>query len=1290
MTSHETSRGEGAPKDGADHRQDPAYVAGRDVYLAGRDQHFHFAPGVRRAAADEDSAATGCPYPGLAAFTAEQAGLFFGRDHLTSDLLGRLNAHLTEGGPVMVVGDSGAGKSSLLRAGLLHRVSAGGLTPPGSHRWPLIVFTPGAHPMREAATALLTARPENHGGMPCSTFSPDPADLDDLLRQAVDTADSQARPTARAVIVVDQFEELFTLCDSEPERVAFVSWLWRIASRDAPGGPLALVACGLRADFYGECARYPQIRQALMADQVLVGPMSTGELLEAIVYPARAAGLDVEPGLAEILLRDLGIAAPDDAGAGVGSNYDAGRLPLLAHALQAAWQQRHGSLLTVDGYQATGGIRHALAATAERAFSQLDSVAQQDARTVFLRLVRIGDIGEDTRLRVSRESLLRCGSKPDVAQAVLGAFTCCRLLTQHRAAVEITHEALIRGWPRLRQWIDQDRAGHLVRQDLSEASSAWDDARQDPATLYRGGVLEAAQAWADSHQMDITPVMHEFLAASRHFQRRAAARRRAAITAVAVLTAASAITGGVAFKIHGDAVAAHNAAIISQVTTEAGQLTATDPSLAAQLDLVANQAAPAPANMIRLVNAAASPLSSTLGGPTTPVYTAAFSPDAHMLAAGTGDGSVWLWNTSDPAQPVRLGQRLADPPGPVSSVAFSPNGRMLAAISSDSSVCLWDIADLNHPDRIRPPSYNGDQTVPSGWVGFSPNGRTLAAADGDGQIWLWNTSDPAHPAQLDQPLTGPKNPVTSAAFSLDGHTFAAVGDGQIWLWNTSDPAHPAQFAQRLIDPGSAAWSVAFSPDGHTLAAGDGDGGVWLWNIANPLRPARLGSAHASPASAASSVTFSPDGHTLAAGDGDGKIWLWNIANPLRPTQLGSPLAGPARAVSSVTFSQDERTLAASDSTLTVQLWNLPSSVMTGPANAVSSVAFSPGSRTLAAGDGDGKIWLWNTSDPGRRDRVLTGPGNSVSSVAFRPDGRTLAAGDGDGKIWLWNTSDPAHPSLLNQLLIESGGTAWSVAFSPDGRTLAAGDGGGQIWLLNTADPGRPTPVGEPLANGPGNSDLGAAASQVAFSPDRRTVAIGGTDGNGAGAWLWDIARPANPARLRHPLASPASTAMSAAFSPDGRVLAIGGSDGNSGEVWLVNTADPANPVSLGFPLTGPAGFVSSVAFSPNGRTLAAGANDGSVWLWNTADPANPAALGSLTGSASDVSSVAFSPDGRTLAAGTGGGSIWLWDLDIDNAIQSVCTATGAPLTPAEWKQYIPQLPYYPPCVHPGHYGLLNH
>ncbi len=469
-----------ANPDGDGVHLEAAAAGGGTINQAGRDLHVHFGKGTRRTVPAPDGTDGGCPYPGLAAFTADQAAWFFGRDRLTAGLVSRLDACATGGGPVMVVAASGAGKSSLLRAGLLPKVAAGALTPAGSRHWPRVVFTPGAHPMRAAASALLVVSATGNGNVP-----PDPSarDLDGLLAGAV----AAAGPGARAVLVVDQFEELFRLCELEDERGAFISWLWRAARGEGPGGPAALAACAVRADFYADCTRYPQIRQALQDNQVIVGAMSPEELREAITSPAEAVALDIEPGLTELLLSDLHAGHPPAAAGtrSLAADDGAGRLPLLAHALRVTWQQRHGSTLTVDGYRAAGGIEHAIADSAEQGFASLDRDARSEARGLFLRLVKIGAIsGEDVRRTVPRTVL--AGDSRGAA-AVIDAYTAARLLTQSLDAVQITHEALLRAWPRLAGWLDDDRAGQLTRQRTEDDAAEWDQSLTATRPCCTGG-----------------------------------------------------------------------------------------------------------------------------------------------------------------------------------------------------------------------------------------------------------------------------------------------------------------------------------------------------------------------------------------------------------------------------------------------------------------------------------------------------------------------------------------------------------------------------------------------------------------------------------------------------------------------------------------------------------------------------------------------------------------------------------------------------------------------------------
>ena len=1280
----------GAGGDDAVHDQAADYVVGRDAYLAGRDQHFHHGPGVRRVRAAGDDPDTGCPYPGLAAFTAEQAQWFFGRDELTSDLLGRLNGHLGEGGPVMVVGASGAGKSSLLRAGLLHKVAAGGLTEAGSRHWPRIVFAPGAHPMREAAAALQAGLPAGAGG--AVTAEPGPDALDGLLRRAVEAAIPESGLAARAVIVVDQFEELFTLCGSEGERRAFISWLWRTAGGDVCGGPLALVACGLRADFYGECSRYPELRQALTGDQVLVGPMSPGELTEAIVYPAQAAGLDIEPGLVEILLRDLGTVPQGDAGPV--SGYEAGRLPLLAHALQAVWQQRHGSVLTVDGYRATGGISHAVQETAERAFRRLGPDARQETRTVFLRLIRIGDAGEDTRRRASQEDFLGDSPQPAVTQAVLDAFTSSRLLTRDRDAIEITHEALIRGWPRLRTWIDQDRASHLARQDLSEAAAAWDRSHRDPSYLYRGILLQAATATAarvkenPARYRQLSQTERSFLQASDRASRRAGRVRRTVIAGLTALTLAAVTAAGFAINNAADAARQsanavqqadnaarqHAIALSRQLVADSFSTESATPVIARQLAVAAWSASP--------TDQAGTAISAFLAEqrqdgilPADPdlVNGVAFRPDGTILASADSDGTVRLWNpaTDQPVgSPLQTGIQSGSG---VNGVAFSPDGTILASADSDGTVRLWNAA-TGKP--VGSPLQTGAVQNGVNGVTFSPDGTILASADSDGTVRLWN---PATGKPIGKPIGSPSppgtpGPMSTVAFSPDGKMLATTDNNTVLLWNPATGRLIRSFSPGNDPDGILA--VAFSPDGRILATAANAGAVRLWN---PATGKPIGSPLQTVSPDDSDVTgvaFSPDGKTLATASNDisqetstAVVRVWDLATR---QPIGAPLqTDSANGVTGVAFSPDGTMLASADGDGTVRLSSpatgkpIGSPFQTVTQSGVSGVAFSPDGTMLASAGNDGTVRLWNPATGKPVGAPLkTGAQHGVAAVAFSPDGKTLATAgntDTEGTVRLWNpaTGMPVGSPLQMGDHIGVAG----VAFSPDGTMLASADSDGTVRLWNQAT-GKL--IGSPLQAGPRSSGI---VTGVAFSPDGKTLATA-SDATSQGAStgvvrVWNLA-------TGKPIGSPIEAGVDngvngVAFSPDGKILATADGDG-ADRLW-----NPATGKPIGSPLQTNFGGNQggALSFSPDSTMLAGFNGDGTVRLWNTATGkaiGSPLQTGAIP---PGVNGVAFSPDGKILVTVNSSGGVLTWDISqFTRPYAALCSDVGQ-LSAQAWNQYAP-------------------
>jgi WD40 repeat protein/transcriptional regulator with XRE-family HTH domain len=1243
---------------------------------------------------------SGCPYLGLVPFGERDARVFYGRGELVAQLAQRLAGQLNGAGMLVVAGESGAGKSSLLRAGLMPWLAAGALGP-GSQRWPRRVIQPTGRPVRELAMALA----EVAGADPVSVYRSllaAPGEAPMLVELAVRTAagrgpapggpaDAAATMPPRLVLMVDQVEELFTAGgDAEAgraEREGFLAALHAAAT--VPAGPhelpAALVVVAVRADYLGRMIADPTLKAWVDAGLFTVGPMSEAEVRLAITGPAAEAGLVVEPALVEAVAAEL----REGAGAGLGS----GVLPLMSQAMAATWRYREGSELTLRGYRRAGGVADAVNRSAHDAYDALTSAQQDAARLVFTQLTATTRDGQFARRRCSRADLRSPGS-PVAADidAVIDVFGAQRLLVLGQDSVEICHDALLQAWKQLREWLGGDQLDRALRSQVISDADTWESDGRDPAYLYRSGRLAtidaAATRWqhAPTRYPPLPATTQAFLDAARHAARRTTGRRRGAVAVLALLTALAVVASVVAFHQRAAAVGQRDQAIYNQVHAEALQFGTSDTTLAAQLTLAAYRLQPTQDLASRLLNTENTPLATSLATGAGFVNSVAFSRDGRTLASGDSDGTVRLWDIADPAHPRALGQpltggpreRVAGAAAGVTSVVFSPDGHTLAS-SDNGTVQLWAVADPAHPrplGQVPPGGAGVFGAVDS--VAFSPDGNALATGSQaigpvglDSTIQLWDIADPTRPKRLDQSLAS-GTPVNSVAFSRDGRTLASGNsDGTVRLWDIADPARPRPFGP-IQARGTSVQSVVFSPDGHTLAGGSLDGTIRLWDLADPAHPQPLGPIQAG--GAVDSVAFSPDGQTLAGGSLDGAIRLWDVTDPAHPSPLGQPLTGGTGAVDSVAFSPDGHTLASGNSDGIIRLWSIPRTVLTGSTDAVDSVAFSPDGHTLASSGLDGAIRLWNVTDPAQPrplGQPLTGGTGAVDSVAFSPDRHTLASGSTDGTVWLWDVADPAHPRPLGVVL--TGASALSVAFSPKGHTLASGsldDDAVRLW--DVAHPTHPRLLGPIL---PGGGDQAAPAlgiSSVAFSPDGHTLAIGDLDST---VKLFDVADPEHSSPLGLDLTG--TSIYSLAFSPEGRILA-GGHKGGTIQLWDV--ADPANLRRLGQPLTGGGAQVNSVAFSPDGHALASGSLDGTTRLWDLADPAHPGPLGQpLSGSTVAVDSVAFSPDEHTLASGSHDGTTRLWNLNVQSAINRICATAGG-LTPQQWNEYIRQLPYRTTCA----------
>jgi WD40 repeat protein/transcriptional regulator with XRE-family HTH domain len=1194
------------------------------------------------------------PYRGLASYEPEQAHLFFGREEATARVRRRLTERQTSGKAlVFVVGPSGSGKSSLLRAGLIPALRAEG----GAR---VVLFTPQAHPLTELAARLA---PGTDRSVP---------EIVEALRSA--PLDSARLVTEPLVLVIDQFEETFTMCRDEAERHAFVEALGALTGvgpgapeQDTAGaGPAPSVSAvlGLRADFYPAALRRPLLAAALQEAQEIVRPMSTAELRRAIVEPARSTGVALDDGLVELLLRDL---APTTRG-GTDDGHEDGALPLLSHALFATAERGRNQRLTVADYRELGGISGAVAHTADDVHDGLTSEQQVLARTLFLRLVRLSSTTADVRRRIWHSELLRTGSGPGPSELALVAdrFIERRLITADAETLTITHEALLSAWPRLRKWIESDRDAIRTHHRLTEAAEAWHDSGYDPHMLLRGTPLALARGWAEdaAHQLDATPLEREFLATSAEYEEaeRLSARRRTRrwyqlVTALGVVLVLVFTGAWYSFQRSRTAERQQTAAASRQTAVAADRVGTDDLALGAQLALTAYRIAPTPEAVSSLLNASASPAVTRLRS-SGAVQALALGRRSHLLAQGGADGTVRLWDTTDPRRPVALGQPLAAFPDAVYTVVLSPDEKVLAAAGAHRTVRLWDVGTPRRPRPLGTPLTGPTDTVYS--LAFSPDGHTLAAGGADDSVRLWDVTDPAAPTASAPALTGPEKYVHAVAFSPDGRILAAgSGDGKVRLWRTGTAGGPKAMGTGFAAARKDVLALAFSPDGRTLAVGGRDQRVELWKVSGSGAPRREGEPLTGATSWINALAYSPDGGTLAVGGSDDLVRLWDphghrVTATFRHT-------GPVTAL----LWRDRSTLVSGDADRTTRLWHLPSPVLSTD-GVVNALAFSPDGRLLAVGTDRLRLWRVATGEP--LGPGITVPGGAVTAVAFGPDGHTLALAGTTGTVRLWDVSDAARPVALGTALTgPATGYVETVTFSPDGRTLVTGNDDHTLRLWDVTRPARPQPL-------PKLSGFTSYVFSVAFSPDGRTLAAGSADHT---VRLWDMSRPKTPRPLGRPLEKSGDTVYSVAFSPDGRTLAAGSAD-HTVRLWDMSRRE--SPRLLGRPLTGPTNYVYSVAFSPDGHTLAAGSTDHTVWLWNVTEPASPTVVATLTGPTDHVYAVLFRPGGHTLAAGGADRTVRLWATDPAAVAARVCGAAGAAISRTEWRQYLPDRSYDPPCA----------
>ena len=1169
------------------------------------------------------------PYKGLEAFDEVDAADFFGRDDVVDDILKRLHGLDVYSRLVLVVGGSGTGKSSVVRAGLLPRLRAGAA--PESDRWLITTCTPSGAPFQQLADALTRVSVDD---VIASWQLDRPGATGAVVRHLA--GDSEV------VVVIDQLEELFTMAEPDTQQRFLDEIVTAVSAADSR---LRVVAT-LRADFFDRPLAVPSIGPLVNGATVTIPAMAPAELEQAIVEPARRVGRDVERSLIAELVGSVA--------------HNAAALPALQFALFEL-AELGDPTLTLAAYRELGGVSGAVAARAEQLYRNVPGHEQAVIRRLFERMVVVTD-GEPTRRRVPIVDVAS-DADGDVVDAVVERWVVARLLTLDRdprsraTTVEVAHEAVIREWPRLQRWIAEDRAAIATAARVHDAATAWVESDREPSGLLRGLQLEAALQVAELTSINLSPGERELVEASRVASDEAAAeqatrlareqrsnrRLRWQLAALGGLLVAALVIGLVAVDQRRSGDRARRVATARELAAAAQANLDVDPERSKLLALAAIDATrahgddPLPEALTALHSAVvASRIVERLPGLGG---TVAWSPtDDYLVSEGPENSGMIELVDPRSGEPVRSWQ---SDQSDINDLAFSADGSMLATTGDDGSLRVWDpdSGELRFEHRG---ASNGAVWGPS----FSGDGSTVAAS------WM----DEAVIRVIDvttAEVIGEYSAEVTACVTLshDGNRVAfGTDDGSVQVLEVSS----GEVALMLEAPTAGATTcLRYSPDGRYIAAGGRDDHVTrIWDATTGSRIGEIGASDSSPRA----LAWSADSRQLALGTDDGTIEVWTITSGGAQHTVSLTAQDTQNGIQGVTFSPDGSRVASGDvGVASMIVWDVAplgggewANAMTLPAPTGRIVA-TPDDRVVAA-DSDGGISAFSMDD-GSAQRVVDAPLDEYLRFAVDSGGSVVATARGDrfAPIELWNVATGERIASFRPDDFEDWVTG--LAWTPDGQQLAVSGGDGDSSSIVVVDR-----TGTVLASF--REEPGVYLRNSAFSPDGTVLAIPRrplqqNDTDQQGLWLWDWAAGEMRGRID-------TATLAVDWSPSGdRIVTVAELEA-IGQVWDVETLDRVTS------FTGTSPF-AEVRFSPDGSQVATAGVDGDINLWNATD-GSPAAT--LRGHDTRATSLAFASDGRRLASVDDSGVMRVWALDVDDLIAIAKRQLTRELTDVECRQFV--------------------